>query len=249
MPRNFRGRQPERQPCPSRRRALEATDAKVVVDAIVEVGWALRANGLQRAVGGVTRSRPDDSPLGSAAGACSLSCFEAVDPAQAERGHDDDGAREGNRRRDALPADEPRGRLHDLADCWPNHLTHCGATLTLRARNGNAKFIHFVHRYPHRSVDSQTKARRWSAHPGVAHPAPSGRPCGGRSALGHFPPAMRAADLETVFRIALPPLRLALRERYLKVRRRDPIALRVAVEEFATVERIRVRLARQGWWN
>jgi hypothetical protein len=43
-----------------------------------------------------------------------------------------------------------------------------------------------------------------------------------------FPPAMRAADLETVFRIALPPLRLALRERYLKVRRRDPIARRAA---------------------
>jgi len=60
---------------------------------------------------------------------------------------------------------------------------------------------------------------------------------------------MRAADLETVFRIALPPLRLAQRERYLKVRRRDPIALRVAVEELATVERIRARLARQGWWN
>jgi hypothetical protein len=47
-----------------------------------------------------------------------------------------------------------------------------------------------------------------------------------------FPPAMRAADLETVFRIALPPLRLALRERYLRalseVRRRDPIARRAA---------------------
>jgi len=67
--------------------------------------------------------------------------------------------------------------------------------------------------------------------------------------LRHFPPAMRDADLETVFRIALPPLRLALRERYLKVRRLDPIAVRVAVEELATVERIRARLARQGWWN
>ena len=67
--------------------------------------------------------------------------------------------------------------------------------------------------------------------------------------MGHFPPAMRAADLETVFRIALPPLRLALRERYLKVRRRDPMALRVAVEELAAVERIRARLARHGWWN
>ena len=60
---------------------------------------------------------------------------------------------------------------------------------------------------------------------------------------------MRAADLETVFRIALPPLRLAQRERYLKVRRLAPIALRVAAEELATVERIRRRLARQGWWN
>jgi len=60
---------------------------------------------------------------------------------------------------------------------------------------------------------------------------------------------MRAGDLETVFRIALPPLRLALRERYLKVRRFDPIALRAAVEELATVKRIRARLARQGWWN
>jgi hypothetical protein len=52
-----------------------------------------------------------------------------------------------------------------------------------------------------------------------------------------------------VFRIALPPLRLALRERYLKVRRLDPIALRIAVEELAAVQRIRARLARQGWWN
>jgi len=59
---------------------------------------------------------------------------------------------------------------------------------------------------------------------------------------------MRAADLETVFLIALPPLRLALRERYLKVRRLDPIAVRVAVEELAAVELIRARLARQGWW-
>jgi hypothetical protein len=60
---------------------------------------------------------------------------------------------------------------------------------------------------------------------------------------------MRAADLEAMFRIALPPLRLALRERYLKVRRVDPIALRVAVEELAAVERIRALLARHGWWN
>jgi hypothetical protein len=49
--------------------------------------------------------------------------------------------------------------------------------------------------------------------------------------------------------IALPPLRLALRERYRVVRRRDQIAATVAAEELATVERIRGRLARHGWWN
>ena len=58
-----------------------------------------------------------------------------------------------------------------------------------------------------------------------------------------------AAWLEALLRIALPPLRLALRERYLVVRRRDPAAAIVAAEEVATVERIRARLARQGWWN
>ena len=58
-----------------------------------------------------------------------------------------------------------------------------------------------------------------------------------------------AAWLEALLRIALPPLRLALRERYLVVRRRDPAAAIVAAEEVATVERIRTRLARQGWWN
>ena len=58
-----------------------------------------------------------------------------------------------------------------------------------------------------------------------------------------------SAELETLLRVALPPLRLALRERYLVVRRRDPAAAIVAAEEVATVERIRTRLARQGWWN
>jgi hypothetical protein len=52
-----------------------------------------------------------------------------------------------------------------------------------------------------------------------------------------------------LLRVALPPLKLALHERYLTVRRVDPIALRVAVEDVAIVERIRARLARQGWWN
>jgi hypothetical protein len=58
-----------------------------------------------------------------------------------------------------------------------------------------------------------------------------------------------SATLEALLRIALPPLRLALRERYLVVRRQDPTAAVVAAEELAAVERVRVRLARQGWWN
>jgi len=33
------------------------------------------------------------------------------------------------------------------------------------------------------------------------------------------------------------------------VHRADPAAAVVAAEELATVERIRARLARQGWWN
>ena len=59
---------------------------------------------------------------------------------------------------------------------------------------------------------------------------------------------MTAAELEALFRVA-PPLKLALRERYLQVRRRDPGAAAVAAEELAIVDRIRVRLVRQGWWN
>ena len=43
-----------------------------------------------------------------------------------------------------------------------------------------------------------------------------------------------AAWLEALLRIALPPLRLALRERYLVVRRQDPTAAVVAAEEVAT---------------
>jgi hypothetical protein len=58
-----------------------------------------------------------------------------------------------------------------------------------------------------------------------------------------------AADLEALLRVALPPLNLALRERYLRVPRRDPVAAAAAAEELQTVERIRARLVRQGWWN
>jgi len=60
---------------------------------------------------------------------------------------------------------------------------------------------------------------------------------------------MSDADLEALFRTALLPLKLALRERYLRIRRHDPAAAVVAGEELATAERIRARLARQGWWN
>ena len=58
---------------------------------------------------------------------------------------------------------------------------------------------------------------------------------------------MTPAALEALLRVALPPLRLALRERYLVLRRRDPTAAVVAAEELARVERARVRLAWQGW--
>jgi hypothetical protein len=60
---------------------------------------------------------------------------------------------------------------------------------------------------------------------------------------------MTASALETLLRVALPPLRLALRERHLVVRRRDAAAAIVAAEELAAIERIRARLVRQGWWN
>ena len=60
---------------------------------------------------------------------------------------------------------------------------------------------------------------------------------------------MTADELEALLRVALPPLKLALRVRYLKVRRFDPDAAAVAAEELAIVDRIRVRLVRQGWWN
>jgi hypothetical protein len=62
-------------------------------------------------------------------------------------------------------------------------------------------------------------------------------------------PSMTAAELEALLRVALPPLNLALHERYLKVYCLDPDAAAVAAEELAIVDRIRVRLVRQGWWN
>ncbi len=60
---------------------------------------------------------------------------------------------------------------------------------------------------------------------------------------------MTPAGLEALLRVALPPLKLELHVRYLKVRRRDPEAAVVAAEELATVYRIRAQLARDGWYN
>jgi hypothetical protein len=57
------------------------------------------------------------------------------------------------------------------------------------------------------------------------------------------------AELEALLRMALPPLKLALREQYLRLPRRDPAAAAVVAEELAAVERHCARLARQGWWN
>ena len=63
-------------------------------------------------------------------------------------------------------------------------------------------------------------------------------------------PPMTAAELEALLRyVALPPLTLALRARYLRRPRVDSIASAVAAEELAAVERRRARLAREGWWN
>ena len=60
---------------------------------------------------------------------------------------------------------------------------------------------------------------------------------------------MTADDLEVLFGVALPPLKLASRGGYHTVRRSDPGAEIVADAELATVERGRSRLARHGWWN
>jgi len=61
---------------------------------------------------------------------------------------------------------------------------------------------------------------------------------------------MTAAELEALLRyVALPPLKLALRERYLRLPRRDPAAAVVIAEELAAIERRLARLTRQGWWN
>lgn len=50
-------------------------------------------------------------------------------------------------------------------------------------------------------------------------------------------------------RIALPPVRLGLYVKRLQARRADPAARTVAVDEMRRAARIRMRLARAGWWN
>jgi hypothetical protein len=52
-----------------------------------------------------------------------------------------------------------------------------------------------------------------------------------------------------LLRVALPPVRLGLYMKRLRVRRADPAARGVAIDELRRAERIRARLARQGWWN
>jgi hypothetical protein len=52
-----------------------------------------------------------------------------------------------------------------------------------------------------------------------------------------------------LLRVALPPMRLGLYVKHLQARRADPAAHVVAIDELRRAERVRRRLARQGWWN
>src|SRR5438309_6943874 len=64
------------------------------------------------------------------------------------------------------------------------------------------------------------------------------------------PATMTDRDLECfLLRIALPPVRLGLSVKRLKARSADPAARTVAIDELQRAARIRVRLARAGWWN
>jgi hypothetical protein len=72
-----------------------------------------------------------------------VSRFKAVEPTQAEGGHSDEAAGQGEGGHDAVRTDEAMSGSDDLVDAWP-HRNHSAATLTLRVRNRNAKFIHFI---------------------------------------------------------------------------------------------------------
>jgi hypothetical protein len=61
---------------------------------------------------------------------------------------------------------------------------------------------------------------------------------------------MTDADLELfLLRIAPPAARLGVSVKRVTARRSDPAAATVVAEELRHAERIRARLARQGWWN
>jgi hypothetical protein len=61
---------------------------------------------------------------------------------------------------------------------------------------------------------------------------------------------MTDTDLELfLLRIALPTARLGVYVKRLTARCADPAAAAVVAKERRRAERIRVRLARQGWWN
>jgi hypothetical protein len=60
---------------------------------------------------------------------------------------------------------------------------------------------------------------------------------------------MGEAELETfLLRIALPPVRLGLYVKRLTARR-DRVGAAAVHSELRRTERLRARLARQGWWN
>ena len=61
---------------------------------------------------------------------------------------------------------------------------------------------------------------------------------------------MSEAELETfLLRIALPPVRHGLYVKRLEQRRTDPATAEAVRIELRRAERIRRRLATQGWWN
>ena len=61
---------------------------------------------------------------------------------------------------------------------------------------------------------------------------------------------MSGVELERFLRrVALPPMRLGLYVKRLKARLADPGVATVAGDELRRAARVRMRLARQGWWN
>jgi hypothetical protein len=70
-----------------------------------------------------------------------------------------------------------------------------------------------------------------------------------RSASGQGA-VMTDADLEVfLLRVTLPPVRLGVYVKRLETRRTDAAVAESVRDELRRAERIRGRLARQGWWN